>query len=337
MTKQDEIRAIKARIAKSESDTHTWRVSGYGESCIQAYDDADAEELQLETKLAESKREIEKSRRPVFKSLNAVSRATVTATDGIIGSVTSALFDDKSWAIRYLVVDAGTWLSNRKVLISPYSVKSLLTSDKNIDVTLTRQQVRSSPDMDAHRPVTRQHEREYLRHYAYPEYWEGGGMWGIAAYPVMRTHVPSPTETEVENAIRELDFRADDVHLLNSDEVTGCDIQATDESIGHVKDFIFDEASWVIRYLVVDTRNWWPGGKIVLVATPWIESIDWDASIVRVKLARKQVMNSPEYVDATMIDRDYEQRLHDAHERDGYWLSQSRDTSLERRLTDGAN
>ena len=117
----------------------------------------------------------------------------------------------------------------------------------------------------------------------------------------------------------------------------GQDIQATDESIGHVKDFIFDEASWVIRYLVVDTRNWWPGGKIVLVATPWIESIDWDASIVRVKLARKQVMNSPEYVDATMIDRDYEQRLHDAHERDGYWLSQSRDTSLERRLTDGAN
>ena len=210
-----------------------------------------------------------------------------------MADVISALFDDKSWAIRYLVVDTGTWLSGRKVLISPYAVIVPVASDKNIDVTLTRRQVQSSPNIDTHRPVTRQHERDYLRHYAYPEYWEGDGMWGMAAYPVMRTYVPSPTEIEVENAIREQDFRADDVHLQSSEKVTGYDIQAADESIGHVKDFIFDEASWAIRYLVVDTRNWWPGGRKVLVATHWIDSIDWAARTVQVKLTREQIMNSP--------------------------------------------
>lgn len=319
MTTQDEINAIKAQIAKSESDARTWRISGYVESSIEAYDDAEAAQLRLEAKLAQSKPSIEKDRLPVFRSLNALTSATVTATDGSIGDVTSALFDDKSWTIRYLVLDAGMWLSSRKVLISPYAVITPFSSDNNIDVTLTRQQVESSPSIDTHRPVTRQHEREHLRHFAYPEYWEGDGTWGATQYPVVRTYVPSPTEIEVENAMREQEFRADDVHLQSSEKVTGYDIQATDDSIGHVKDFIFDEASWVIRYLVVDTRNWWPGGKSVLVATHWIESIDWAKSIVRVKLAREQIRSSPEYVDATMIDRNYEERLHDTHERQGYW------------------
>ena len=319
MTNQEEISAIKARIAKSESDTRTWRVSGYRESSVEAYDDAQAEELQLEAKLAQSGAALEKNRPPVFRSLTALTSATVGATDGPIGTVSSALFDDKSWAIRYLVVNTGTWLSGRKVLLSPYAVMTPWSGDRSISVALTQQQVRSSPDIDTHQPVTRQHEREHLRHYEYPEYWEGGGLWAAAAYPVWRTHVPSTTETEVENAAREQEFRAEDIHLQSSETVTGYDIQAAEESMGHVKDFIFDEASWAIRYLVIDTRNWWLGGKLVLVARHWIDRIDWAARIVRIKLTREQVMNSPAYDDATTIDRNYEQRLCDAHKREGYW------------------
>ena len=107
--------------------------------------------------------------------------------------------------------------------------------------------------------------------------------------------------------------------MRSSAHVTGYDIQATDDSIGHVKDFIFDEASWAVRYLVVDTRNWWPGGRKVLLATRWIDRIDWAEQTVYTTLTRAQVKGSPEYEEAAIIDRDYEQRLHEAYGREAYW------------------
>ena len=120
--------------------------------------------------------------------LNSVSHlvsSTVTATDGEMGHVKQAFFDDQRWTIRYLVVDTGTWLSGREVLISPYSVKQPLGSVRKIDVSLTRQQVRDSPDIDTHQPVSRRHELEYATYYAYPNYWDGGGLWSMGAYPVL--------------------------------------------------------------------------------------------------------------------------------------------------------
>lgn len=257
----------------------------------------------------------------MLNNISHVTGSTVTATDGSIGQVKAAFFDDQSWAIRYLVVDTGTWLLAREVLISPYSIRPPLGLDKNVEVTLTREQVKGSPDIDTQQPVSRQHEREYLSYYAYPEYWAGTGMWGMDSYPMFMPTQSTPTELAVDDAMRERDFRAQDVHLRSSEMVTGYDIQATDESIGHVADFIFDEESWAIRYLVVETRNWWPGGRKVLVATDWIERIDWAARSVSVALTRDQVRNSPEYQEGHPLGREYEQRLHDTYQRKGYWTS----------------
>ena len=100
-----------------------------------------------------------------------LDKSTVTATDGVIGHVQDVFFDDIRWTIRYLVVDTGHWLSGRQVLISPYSVKPLVEAARNIDVRLTRQQVTDSPDVDAHMPVSRQHESEVVAYYGYPQYW----------------------------------------------------------------------------------------------------------------------------------------------------------------------
>lgn len=251
----------------------------------------------------------------MFNSLNHLHGATVTATDGLIGHVKSAFFDDQSWVIRYLVVDAGSWIENRKVLISPYAVKQPLGTDKNIDVSLTRQQVKQSPDIDTHQPVSRQHERAYLGYYAYPDYWDGGGMWGMGGYPIL----PTSAEASAARAAEARDTEAADVHLRSSTKVSGYNVEATDGSIGHVKDFIFDDVSWAIRYLLIDTRNWWPGGRKVLVATHWIDHIDWATGSVEVTLTRDQVKSSPEYVDNTPLTRAYEQRLHDAYRRAAYW------------------
>ena len=255
----------------------------------------------------------------MLNSISHLTGSTLTATDGEIGHIRQAYFDDEAWAIRYLVVDTGTWLSGREVLISPYSVKQPVGNVKNVDVSLTRQQVIDSPVTDTHQPVSRRHEREYLSYYAYPEYWGGGDLWAMSALPLLPPPLPKSVETETELAARDQDLLPEDVHLRSSAHVTGYDIQATDDSIGHVKDFIFDDESWAIRYLVVDTRNWWPGGKKVLLATKWIDRIEWADRMVYTTLTREQVKDSPEYDEESAVDRDYEKRLHDAYGREAYW------------------
>lgn len=255
----------------------------------------------------------------MWNSISHLTGSKVIATDGEIGHVKEAYFDDQAWTIRYLVVDTGNWLSGRDVLISPYAVTQPLGSGKIIDVSLTRKKVNDSPNIDTHQPVSRQHEREYSSYYTFPEYWGGAELWYMSALPLLPDPLPTSVESEAECAAREAQVPAEDVHLRSSANVTGYEIQASDDSIGHVRDFIFDDESWAIRYLVVDTRNWWPGGKKVLLATHWIDSIDWADKTVFTKLTREQVKNSPAYEEAAPLNRDYEKRLHDAYSRIGYW------------------
>ena len=96
--------------------------------------------------------------------------------------------------------------------------------------------------------------------------------------------------------------------------MTGYHLAATDGDIGHVEDFLVDDATWAIRYMIVDTRNWWPGKK-VLVSPEWIERVDWRNSKVHVGVTRAQIMESPEYDPSGPVEPDYETRLHDHYGR----------------------
>ncbi len=177
----------------------------------------------------------------MLRSISSLDGATVSATDGEIGSVKEAYFDDDKWTIRYLVVNTGTWFTGRDVLISPYSVKQPMTDRSVVDVSLTREQVKNSPAVDTHKPVSRQFEHSYLGYYGYPMYWGGPGLWAGGLYPTMPAIEAMPIEREV--AARENTVSEEDVHLRSTSKVNGYDIQATDDTIGHVEDFVFDDES----------------------------------------------------------------------------------------------
>ncbi len=255
----------------------------------------------------------------MMNSISRIDGATIQAIDGDIGKVTEAYFDDEKWVIRYLVVDTGNWLASRKVLISPYSVAHPVPADGPIRLLLNRAQVQNSPDIDTHQPVSRRQEREVLRHYAYPDYWGGADLWGVGGFPFLPLMPAVPVLPAVPPSPLQVQMPPEDVHLRSSADVTGYDIQATDGSIGHVSDFVFDEANWALRYIVVDTRNWWPGGRKVLISPAWIKSISWEMRSVSVQMTRERVKASPEFDESLVLDRDYEQRLHEAYGKPGYW------------------
>jgi hypothetical protein len=94
-------------------------------------------------------------------------------------------------------------------------------------------------------------------------------------------------------------------------------IQACDGDIGHVEDFLVDDDVWTIRYMVVDTRNWWPGKK-VLVSPWWITEVIWSTLRVRVNMDRETIKNSLPFDPTTRVDRAYEERLHDYYGRSKY-------------------
>ena len=138
-------------------------------------------------------------------------------------------------------------------------------------------------------------------------------MWG--AYPFI---VRDP-EQWTENAQSEKTW---DPYLRSTNDVTGHHIQAADGEIGHVEDFIIDDETWAIRYLIINTQNWWPGKK-VLVSPRWIERVSWLESKVFVNLARETIRQAPEYTEVSLLTRDYETELHRHYNRQGYWLDKT--------------
>jgi len=219
---------------------------------------------------------------------------TVEASDGKVGAVDDLYFDDARWTVRHLAVDAGGWLTGRKVLLSPISVGATDWEHKRLAVRLERRQIENSPGLETHKPVSRQHEADLFRHYGYPEYWSGPYLWGYTMLPALLEQ--APMEAPRRRALREqMENEGADSHLRSCREVVGYRIHTADgDSIGHVEDFLFDERDWSIQLMLVDTRNWWPG-KHVLVTPRRIDHVDWSGNAVFVKVTRDELEHSPEY------------------------------------------
>jgi sporulation protein YlmC with PRC-barrel domain len=249
----------------------------------------------------------------MLRSLKTLERYTVSATDGEIGSVANFLLDDQSWVVRYLVVETGTFFERRRVLISPVFFRQTEWSTRRFHLSLTVDKVKNSPSVDLDKPVSRQHERDYYRYYNYPYYLETSGFGGVSSYPV-------ELASSLPHEIVASDDLPGNVHLRSINELAGYHIHGSDGSIGHVQDFIVDDETYAVRYLVVNTRNTWFGKK-VLVAPGWASRVSWEERAVYVALSRQAIKNSPMWDPAVPVTRSYEMRLHDYYGRPAYWAT----------------
>ena len=254
---------------------------------------------------------------PMFRRFGSMRESAIAATDGEIGSLADVYFDDTSWTVRHLVVDTGTWLSGRRVLVSPRSILGSDPSGQRLLTNLTRDQVRRSPDVSQDRPVSRQYEIELAGHYGYPFYWTGPYRWGTTPSP-MALDATVPPPAAAPRATQPPDAERGDPHLHSATEVVGYGIDATDGELGHVEDYLIDEGTWAIRYLIVDPRNWWPNAHVV-VGVDWLTGVSWERRTVGVDMTREAVRNAPEWRPETVIDRNWEMQLHGYHGRSGYW------------------
>ncbi len=249
----------------------------------------------------------------MLRSIEELLGYTLAAEDGPIGKCKDFLFDDQKWTVRYMVADTASWLPGRQVLISPVFLEEPDSTNRVLPVRLTKEKVKNSPPLETDMPVSREYEKRLTEYYGHPYYWMGTNVRAYTEYPA--THherVPRPEEEEAgeENEPN---------HLRSVKEVKGYSIHADDGRIGHVEDFIAEDKTWIIRYFAVDTRNWLPGGKKVLISPDWVNVIRWEKKDVVVDLTKEAVRNSPEYDPNAPVNREYEVRLYDFHGRPKYW------------------
>jgi hypothetical protein len=244
---------------------------------------------------------------------------SIGATDGIIGHVQDFYFDDESWVIRYLVVETDERQPRRRVLISPIAIGRPNWSEKILPVSLTKEQVKNSPDIDTDKPVSRQQEMGYLGYYGYGQYWGGGGLWGAGLYPDI-LQGGRQQRSVTENLAR---HQHNDPHLRSGNAIMRYYVHASDGDIGHVQGFLVDEETWAIRYIIVNTSNWWLGHQ-VLIAPQWIDDVNWAESTVSIDLKRQEIKSAPPY-DATLpLNREHELQIHAHHGRVGYWTNEGK-------------
>ena len=248
---------------------------------------------------------------------SALKGYSIEATDGILGTVKDFLFDDRTWKLKWLVADTGSWLSENKVLVHPSSIQQTDHDRNAIAVDMTKAQVRGSLAIGKDEPVSMQMETHLYDYYGWDPYW--GSSYFAAGAMASPLSIP-PFFSSAAMAAPAAATAASDKgnpHLRSMAEVAGYTIHATDGVIGHVESFMIDDASWDIRYLVVDTVNWWPG-KHVLMSPFAVRDITWIDRQVWLDVDRAKVRSSPNWDPLDFIDQNFEKDLHRHYGWAGY-------------------
>ena len=246
----------------------------------------------------------------MLRRVTGIHGDALEATDGRIGHVEDLLFDDAQWQIRYMVANTGLFLFGRKVLLHPTTLGSLDWNGHVLNVNLTRDKVKASPGLKDDEPVSRQFETHYYDYYEWPYYWSGLGTIGAQPFGVMGAAgvmmnpslvIPSQHDRGAMDNDDASAYRATppvetgDPHLRSAKEVTGYRIAARDGDLGHIEDFIFEDETWTIRHLAVDTKHWWPADKKVLLPVSFIRDVNWPEMTVTVDLTCDQIRNGPSW------------------------------------------
>jgi len=247
----------------------------------------------------------------MFNHLKTLQGYKLEALDGPIGKVDEFYFDEQFWTIRYLVVNTGSWLSERLLLISPYAIGEISPSEHQITVKLTKRQIVDSPYLAADQPISKEFERDYYEYYGWPVYWNGTYMWGADPF-LNKTSAGWGQQLNREEC---------EPHLCSTHDISRYAIHCTEGEIGSIRDFLVSDTTWTIRYLVVDSHKQLHG-NYVLISPQWIESSDQEHLKFTVNISRDQIVSSPEYFDDLRLTRADEGALYKHYGRRGYWFEE---------------
>lgn len=243
------------------------------------------------------------------RSLKKLIGYSIEALDGVKGKVKDFLFDEENWAVKYLEVDLGSVLPAKKVLIPKTLLKQPDWSTHQFAVELTKSDIEKSPPLEEHLPVSKKYEKELNSYYDSYNKWLYYNVPPIDSAVVVYPPRPLTVPTKIlhENEL--------DTVLRSFNEVKGYHIKALDGRLGHLDDVIIDDIDWQIVYVVVDTSDWFPWSKKVLISMPWLNKISYLNREISINLHIASIKSAPEFNPSTPINEKYEMHLYDYYGR----------------------
>ena len=119
----------------------------------------------------------------MLRNLKSLIGYSLLATDGEIGHCKDFLFEDDNLKVRYFEANTGKWLFGRLVLLSPVSINTIKDKEDRIEVSLSKKEIKGSPALATHEPVSMQYEQDLHAYFGWPYYWSDNGMMGTPFNP----------------------------------------------------------------------------------------------------------------------------------------------------------
>ncbi|MFP4416268.1 MAG: PRC-barrel domain-containing protein [Fibrobacterota bacterium] len=224
------------------------------------------------------------------QSLRKIIGFTLEAIDGKAGKVQDVYFDDVYWQIHYLIIQTGGILEMKQVIIPPHAIDKVDWEKKILYASLSKEKVKSSPDPDTRKTVSRMHEIAMFRYHQWPYYWAN------------KTEPPKSQEisdilTDEEKRVRELvEDSSTHVHLRSLREVLGYHVEVNQRKDGQVHDFIIDEKRWTVCVLEVGSGGWF-SHSIHSYDKEQVDMISWMKKKIMLHTSSKQVQNAVEHLE----------------------------------------
>ncbi len=236
----------------------------------------------------------------MLRTARTLKNYKLECIDGELGKAKEFHFDTQCWIVRYLIAETGSWLAGRKILISPHAMDSIRREDQHIFIDLNKNQIKDAPLLYNNHPISREFEEENCRYYDWPIYWHSQSF-GEQQPRLRNRNYDQWNECKHDNIVC-------DIRLRSTLEINDFHIQTLDNDIGHIEDFIIDDAAWVIRYLIVSIRSGWPEYR-VLIPPQWINRISDTEGKVFVSFNRESFDQMQEYTEESLLNLNYETEL----------------------------
>ncbi len=237
----------------------------------------------------------------MIRSLTALKDATIEGKEGELGSVLDACFDREQWVIRYLIMTTDNWLAGRHVLVSPLLLRGVDWEEGTVNLPLYREEIEAIPEVDPGAPVTRRQEKHYNRYFCLPDYWKGQGIWGEERSPAELAAWLVSSQVQNRSDLEETS------HLHRTEEVVGLGVNTPQGEIGRIEDFLIDEDSFAVRYLVTDISDRIHEKK-VLIAPLWTIAVEAGRGALAVNLPLEAIRESPAYEPGQPIPPEYDEQ-----------------------------
>lgn len=259
----------------------------------------------------------------MLRNLKKIFGFTLFGEGQEYGTIKDFYFDEDKMKIRYGIVDTGTWLKNRKVLISPKEFMKPDFEHGVLPVELTKKEIEESPPISKEKPLSQIMEEKVTNYFEWPKYWIGTSTGEpVNANFLLGEKIKEMRQNKTNKEQREKYIVAregnKETNLRSSKEVIGYNIKAIDGEIGKLDGLIVEDNYWLIRYLIIDTGKWLPSRKVIF-PPEWLEGISWNKEQIIFPFSKEEIRHAPDYDPDVPVSRVYEEKLYEYYQKQKYW------------------